>query len=555
MCGFIGRLNLGVPARSLESGLVFLARRGPDSNQLRATTDGRVEFLHARLAIVDRSAGAHQPLVDPESGVMVAFVGEIYNYEELRRELTDYQFRTKSDTEVILAGYLRHGIRWMERLRGMFAIAIADERKRRLFLVRDPVGKKPMFVARWKDGIYFGTTVLAMASGTAAPVHLDTSHLAAWWRDGHFPATTSVLANTEAMPPGEVWEFNWEGECVARERCEPATTASAPPRTVTEATEQLTHLLTQAIRRRLDNNPKPIALMSGGVDSTIIGQILVRQTKPEFLALGNILPGTFDELYSRYAGWRLGVPVKILRPSVRTLPEEISRSLDLQDEPLAIYSYFPLAMLCRLAAEHGRVLLTGDGGDEVFLGYGKPSDWSVRPADAPGKTEPELRCGPPLPPWFGGWARHVTTEGLVGHMHTKLDRASAEQGLEARCPFLDWDVLVFARALPRELLFHRPVAKALLKSQLAGWPGWFVDRPKVGFAYSLRWGWGLHGFAGLREMIEPEAQATFHEHIPASLRGPSQDWTSRAIFREFAVAWRLAVWSLFLRRLRTANRR
>ena len=299
MCGFIGRLNLGVPARSLESGLVFLARRGPDSNQLRATTDGRVEFLHALLAIVDRSAGAHQPLVDPESGVMVAFVGEIYNYKELRRELTDYQFRTKSDTEVILAGYLRHGIRWMERLRGMFAIAIADERKRRLFLVRDPVGKKPMFVARWKDGIYFGTTVLAMASGTAAPVHLDTSHLAAWWRDGHFPATTSVLANTEALPPGDVWEFDWQGERVARQRCEPAMVSSAPPRTVAEASEQLTHLLAQAIRRRLDNNPKPIALMSGGIDSTVIGQLLVQQTQPAFLSLGSFVPGTFDELYAR----------------------------------------------------------------------------------------------------------------------------------------------------------------------------------------------------------------------------------------------------------------
>ena len=163
--------------RQYESGLAFLSRRGPDSSQRRATTDGRVEFLHARLAIVDRSAGAHQPLVDPESGVMVAFVGEIYNYEELRRELADYPFRTKSDTEVLLAGYVRHGIRWFERLRGMFAVAIADERRHRLFLVRDPVGKKPLFAARWKDGIYFGTTVLAMACGTAEPVRLDAGPL------------------------------------------------------------------------------------------------------------------------------------------------------------------------------------------------------------------------------------------------------------------------------------------------------------------------------------------------------------------------------------------
>ncbi|MFM8470948.1 MAG: asparagine synthase-related protein, partial [Limisphaerales bacterium] len=135
-------------------------------------------------------------------------------------------------------------------------------------------------------------------------------------------------------------------------------------------------------------------------------------------------------------------------------------------------------------------------------------DWSVRPAEA-GTGGAELRCGPPLPPWFGGWARHTVTEGLIGHMHARLDRASAEQGLEARCPFLDWDVMAFARSLPRELLFHRPVAKALLKSQLDGWPRWFVDRSKMGFSHSLRWGWGWRGFAGRREMVAQEAQALF----------------------------------------------
>lgn len=555
VCGFIGRLNRGVPVRSLECGLAFLARRGPDSNQLRATADGRVEFLHARLAIVDRSATAHQPLVDPVSGVMVAFVGEIYNYAELRRELGDYPFRTESDTEVLLAGYVLHGIRWMERLRGMFAVAIADERRRQLFLLRDPVGKKPLFVGRWRDGIYFGTTLLAMVSGTAEPMPMDTTRIDDWWRDGHFPAGASALVSTEPVPPGEVWEFDWDGTCVTRQRCEPTIPAPTPPRSVAEATDQLTYLLTQAVHRRLDNNPKPIALLSGGVDSTVLGELLVAQTKPEFLTLGNFIPGTFDELYARYAGRRMGVPLKVLRPNTGSLPDEITRALALQDEPLALFSFLPLAMLCRLATDYGRVLLTGDGGDEVFLGYGKPADWSARPADLGTGKGVELRCGPPLPAWFGGWARHTVTEGLIGHMHARLDRASAEQGLETRCPFLDWDVMVFARSLPREILFHRPVAKALLKSQLAHWPRWFVDRPKMGFSYSLRWGWGWQGFAGLREMIEPEAQATFATRLPRELLAASHEWSSATILRHFGGVWRLAVWSLFLRRLRAAERR
>src|SRR6266404_6977723 len=151
MCGFIGRINTlkpgaaGVPI--LRAGLRFLSRRGPDSNRNWASSDGRVELLHARLAIVDTDSRAHQPFTDVKNGVTVVFNGEIYNYRELRAELADYEFRTKSDTEVIIALYVTRGLAGLRKLRGMFGLVIVDVQARRVYLARDPIGKKPLFLA------------------------------------------------------------------------------------------------------------------------------------------------------------------------------------------------------------------------------------------------------------------------------------------------------------------------------------------------------------------------------------------------------------------------
>ncbi len=529
--------------------LPYFGRRGPDSHKLRASTDGIVEFLHARLSIVDSGEIAHQPLVSSDGMVMLAFNGEVYNYRELREELSDYPFRSQSDTEVILAGYIRHGLSWMKRLRGMFSVAIADETRHRVYLIRDPVGKKPLFVAQWKDGIYFGSSVVSLAASTTESVSIDETLLSQWWELGHAPAGKCLLRGANVVLPGDIQEYDWEGKFIAVHSCTPNLQSIAVPTDSREVREQLEHLLKQSVTRRLENNPKPNLLLSGGIDSTIIAKYLTHITDADYITLGSFVPYSYDERYARFAARRLGVKLTIVRPNPMALHQRIVESFGLQDEPLAIYSLFPLSQLCRLASKHGRVLFTGDGGDEVFLGYGDPKDWCRRES---GQTE-TVACGPQIPEWFSNWGRSTATNGLLGHMFAKLDRASAEQAVEARCPLLDWDLMVFARSLSYEALFPTNSPKALLKTMLDTWPDWFTNRPKNGFAYSLRWAWAMTGFRGLRNLVESEAQQTFDALIPKQLKGNPQTWKSTDILQNFGVAWRLATWSSFLRRLREAN--
>jgi asparagine synthase (glutamine-hydrolysing) len=146
----------------------------------------------------------------------------------------------------------------------------------------------------------------------------------------------------------------------------------------------------------------------------------------------------------------------------------------------------------------------------------------------------------------------MVTDDLVGHGFAKVDRASAEQGVEVRCPLVDWDLMAYIRSVPPELLTQGGVMKALLKRQLAGWPKWFLERRKMGFVMNLRWLWAMSGYDGLRDLILPEAQALFGQWLSPRLRRPVADWTRRDIFRHFPEAWRLFVWSEFVRRWRAS---
>jgi asparagine synthase (glutamine-hydrolysing) len=138
-------------------------------------------------------------------------------------------------------------------------------------------------------------------------------------------------------------------------------------------------------------------------------------------------------------------------------------------------------------------------------------------------------------------------------MFPKVDRASAEQGVEIRSPLLDWDLMAFARGLPPSVLLRDGHMKALLKAELDSWPDWFIERPKVGFTFRLRWFWLTSGFSGARELVSDESVERFRPFLPAPLRKRPQRWSTRAIFRHFKPAWKLMVWTAFERRLAAAE--
>jgi asparagine synthetase B (glutamine-hydrolysing) len=213
-------------------------------------------------------------------------------------------------------------------------------------------------------------------------------------------------------------------------------------------------------------------------------------------------------------------------------------------------SFIHIWELVRAVGTRSRVLLTGDGGDEVFLGYGKPEDWLHKPSALKNRVTP----GAATPAWFGPWAQRCAGSDLFGHGFQKVDRASAEQGVEVRCPLLDYDLGAYLRSLPAEELFRHGRMKALAKAQLRSFPDRFLDRPKLGTTYNLRWQWLFSRYAGLREHIDGEVQAALTADLPPALRGPAALWSTLSIHRHFQPAFALLVLSRCLRRDRLLAR-
>lgn len=562
MCGFIGRILLEPerPVPPLNRALPFLHRRGPDSNAMWVSANQRVELLHTRLAIVDLDGRATQPLVDEHHGLVLVFNGEIYNYVELRRELADYPFRTGSDSEVILAAYALRGRGGLNLLKGMFSLALVDARQRRVILARDAVGKKPLFLARLNGMVLFGSSLLALAAASGGTAEVNPEVQEHYWLESFVRPDVAAIRGVTPVLPGQVLELGENGTVAATGRLNPPPTLLYHGETVEEAARNVGSLLERAVMQRLRDNPSPAVLCSGGIDSTLVTQAAVRVeqqgglSRPlQVLTLGSLVPLTNDEFYARYVTRRLGQKVRVVHPHAAGLAQSVRQMFALQDEPLGMISFLPLSRLVAAVTGHSRILLTGDGGDEVFLGYGKPAEWNGSPPPAAQAAVQHVRCGPEVPAWMSVWGASMATDHLVGHGFTKADRASAEQGVEVRCPLLDWDLMAYARSLPFEHLVAGGVTKALLKRQLSGWPRWFLERPKIGFAINLRYTWGMRNYEGLRELVSSEAIAQFDRWLPDDLRRPASAWTARALFRNFATGWKLAAWSQFLARCRAVS--
>ena len=556
MCGFMGRIGAPFDA---DRALPWLRRRGPDSQHTWCTENGAVSLLHCRLSIVDEHSRSDQPFRDPVHGIVVALNGEIYNYRRLRREFPDFPFRTESDTEVIVAAYVKHGIAGFKHLNGMFSFVLVDERRGRVILVRDAVGKKPLFTLKVRGSVLFGSSLLPLLACSGTQPAIDAEAATFYWRRGYISPDGSAVIGGRPVPPGTALEFDEQGQELSCTRIDPGASVRYGGESATEVTRNIHDLLAQSIDRRLENNPHPMALLSGGIDSTVVSALTAEHLKRsgddrifKVITLGSVIPYTQDEYYARYAAKRLGLHLEIVHPPRQRLPDAIERAISVQDEPLGMPSYFFLFQLIEAATPHGKVLLTGDGGDEVFFGYRPAVDWQNHELER-GDESPIIRVGPGASPWMGSWACDVVGNTLLGHMFTKIDRASAEQGIEIRCPLLDAVLINYVRSLPPGILSKRLSVKQLLKDQLAEWPDWFLDRPKLGFAYNLRWHWALTRFGGLREVISQDAIEAFADRVPLALRAAPAQWATSAIFQNFSDAWRLMVWSAFVDRLATAT--
>ena len=522
--------------------LASLAHRGPDDQFLMGNDMAMVGAC--RLAIIDLDGG-RQPLTDESGRIWVSQNGEIYNYLELRQELLSrgHALSTAGDTEVIAHLYEEFGDEFVHRLRGMFAIAIWDDRKHRLVLVRDRIGKKPLYWHLADGRMSYASELKALMGPAAVPRVVDREALALYLQYQYVPSPKTILKDVYKLPPASI--LSWSGGEPSVRRYWQLSYNPVSQSAETSASECLA-LLRESVRLRMRSDVPIGVFLSGGMDSSVVAALVAEaSTRPvQTLSIG-FEERDFNELpYAKRVAEYLGTDhaEEVVRLDALGQLPLLARHLD---EPFGDSSALPTFRVAQMASDL-KVVLTGDGGDESFAGYDRyrlqsafamldrtPAAVRTVIATAGPVALAVMRRRPRTLAWRafaseGFDARYVrlmsvfnpeevdeimresqgamsgtylldslrsgpnaqvnrmlradTMTYLPEDLLVKVDRMTMAHSLEARSPLLDHKVLEFAAALPEHQKLHRTTSKWLLR-QVARrlMPAALVDRPKMGF--------------------------------------------------------------------------
>jgi asparagine synthase (glutamine-hydrolysing) len=374
MCGIFGALNLSAPRPVGEPLLRAMGRvlhhRGPDAEGFYA--EAGFGFGMRRLSIIDVTAG-NQPIANEDRSVWVVFNGEIYNYRDLTRQLQarGHRFSTSSDTEVIVHLYEEHGAECVRRLRGMFAFALWDRSRRLLLLARDRLGIKPLYYSITGGRLTFGSELKAVLVDPEVRRDIDPHALSAYLRYGYVADPLTILATVRKLPPGHLLVAE-RGSVQTRCYWDAAPLFAAPARRTGGAAdpEELDRRLAEAVRLHLVSDVPLGAFLSGGIDSSLVVALMARSLghPVKTFSMGFDDPA-YDELpYARDVARHLGTEHQdlVLEPQSLDIVPRIAWHLD---EPFADASALPTYFVSRLARRSVKVVLSGDGGDELFGGY------------------------------------------------------------------------------------------------------------------------------------------------------------------------------------------
>ena len=554
MCGIAGLVGFGdrdEARRRVREMLSTLTRRGPDGEGLEAWNDAALG--HRRLSIFDLSDAGRQPMLSPDGSIGIVFNGAIYNFRELRVELEalNYKFKSHTDTEVLVHGYDAWGLdRLLERIRGMFALALWDDRKRTLFLVRDRLGVKPLLYSIQNGQLAFASTARALRAGGFAD-QIDDLAIADYLEFGYVTDARSIYRGVSKVAAATVVEWS-AGKIQTREYWRPPVPGNKQP-SFAEAVEETERLFVRAVERRLFADVPVGSLLSGGVDSSLVCWATAH-LGGDVTAFTVGTPGDpADETSDATETAKyLGIRHKVLELSGDSEPN-IDELVSAYGEPFACSSALGMLRVSKAVRGSATVLLTGDGGDDVFLGYPEHRHFLMAQKLArslPGFVANGWRGNRDKVPqvgslkrmtsflnystgglgaiacthdglpsyerygmlgerlagvsvaqrsiaWSNESARNVLTEFLeydrdnrfVGEYMTKVDGATMFHSLEARSPFLDQDLWEFAAGLSFETRLHGGRLKSILRELARQKLGERVSRgSKRGFTIPVqRW--------------------------------------------------------------------
>lgn len=550
ICGFFSKNRITEEELQVMNDTMY--HRGPDDHGVQLYPAGNgyhVGLAQRRLSIFDLSPLGHQPMNSADGSIAVVFNGEIYNFNRLKEELSDYPFRSSCDTEVILAAYLKWGISCLEKLNGMFAIAIYDRRDQVLYLVRDRIGKKPLYYWLEDENLVFASELKPIMKCPGFRGKIRNDVLPRYLYQQYLCEPDSIFENVRKVKPGQVIAFSkgklredyyWELASVYQSK------KNTSPGEYGEAKEALKGILKAAVKDRLAADVPVGAFLSGGYDSSLV-TALAREVSPSPVKTFSI--GFYEEKYNEaeYAkeiAEYLGCSHTELYVEEKDMLELVESIPDFYDEPFADSSQIPSMLVSKLARESVTVALSGDGGDELFCGYNVyekvrqaqlldgigtiagtlgtalhimeryPFKMRVIAGNRNKETKTQFAMGnyrsvaenmvlsfeekPPLSCLYEfetkykekNWQERRMLLDMETYLPAdilcKVDRASMGYSLEARCPILDTSVIEYAMGLCHEFKYQRGNKKRILKDIAYDFiPEKLLNRPKKGFSVPL----------------------------------------------------------------------
>ena len=379
MCGFVGVASIS-PQTSrtwLSYGSNEMFHRGPDGQGEWWSKDGRVGLAHRRLSVIDLSDSANQPMHNIECTLSIVFNGEIYNFRELRVELEikGYKFLTSSDTEVLLAAYCEWGKNCVSHFNGMFAFAIYDARDQVLFLARDRAGEKPLFYHHLNGVLHFSSELKALFPAPTLKRKIDLESLDCYLAMGYIPGDRCIIKGFNKLPPAHAMQFDLKSGKTKIWRYwnlpNLHDTSLQGVENEVDLLDELETLLENSVGRQLVADVPVGILLSGGVDSSLITAMAARKSsRIQTFSIGFPGHGKMDEtgharLIAEYFGTQ-HTELMAEPASVSLLPMLAKQF----DEPMVDSSMIPTFLVSQLVRKHCKVALGGDGGDELFGGYG-----------------------------------------------------------------------------------------------------------------------------------------------------------------------------------------
>jgi asparagine synthase (glutamine-hydrolysing) len=459
----VGRQDEVVDAADVRRMCRAIIHRGPDDEGVYA--NGPVGLGMRRLSIIDL-AGGRQPIHNEDKSLWVVFNGEIYNFPELRQELEDrgHRLYTHSDTEVILHLYEEMGSDCVKKLRGMFAIALYDERRHLLLLARDRMGKKPLHYALHQGRLLFGSEIKAILAVHPELAKVNAEGLLQYFYFGYIPDPHTAFQHIHKLPAGHLMEY-CKGEIKTRRYWDLPEYGTHPAISEQECLEELERQLEEAVRIRLISDVPLGALLSGGVDSSIVVALMARVSSGtvKTFSIGFQAEQFNESEYARLVAERFGTDhhEMVLNPN---LEDTLSYLSHMMEEPFGDSSMLPTYYVCRMARRQVTVALSGDGGDELFGGYDRYM------------VALERQKFDRLPDWLGRIYRNAVHDHIPNGMYGKNLVWNAS--LNARDRYLD-DVSFFP-ALHRERgLFTDSFLQtaARLPDPLLQWQRLYDDAP------------------------------------------------------------------------------